>query len=881
VRKAALLLILALVAVVGVWWSLRDDPADRPRPRRGATAGAPSASGRDAGAAETKAGEDAESRWIARLRLLDEQRRPVAGATVGHYVEQAFLGETVRSDAEGRCRVSLPAQPWVSVGVRHPDYIFREQWLPSGSEREVEITLYRGAPLAVVVLTPQKEPVAGAQVTAARTLRQGAAGIWSWSMTLRYGHATTDDEGRAVLGGMPPVDVGIVVDHPRYAIHTSRVAVRGEAPIEHLVVLDAGGVLEGRVLDLAGRGVEGAEVRLRSGVRPTTHSGADGAFRLAGVGAGTVEVVAVADGYGPGFFGERLGWGDPVPIRLRAGDTLTGIEITLGPATHVLGRIVDDAKRPVRGVDVQGWISNALALDRRTRSDEEGRFRLGPFTLRQSGSVTVWFEAGEHLIEQVHDKTAEPGRDLDLGTVKATRRAIVRGVVLDVDGTAAADAIVSARFDWRSVRVKQDGTFDFTGAGPGKVFLQAGAFQPEPRVSVPLALEVAAGEVREGVELRLLPARSIQGRVITPDGKPRMQALLAIQPLDFEEPEDPRGYTTDTRARSDREGRFVFENLPHGRYRVGIQGSGSSWSSKVEFLKEPAPRIVEAGAADLEFVFPLAGAVVVGKVVSKHDGLPIRGFNATFIRYRLFLPTDTDFHSYQGGRFQAELAEPGTWQVDISADGYASHRTPRFEVAAGEVKDLGTIRLGDGGTIAGRVRDAQGRPVPYARINVLNAKLQTNDEEPYTDLEGRFELEGISPDIYTVFAISPRHPLGMVRNVSVREGERTEVDVGFLAPAPLTVAVVDSGGNPVPGAELYFTFPAIAPLNSKLFQSKIPPGYGSHEAGADGLIHQHSLPPGAVTITVEAEGFVPRTRNLRLEPGEPNRVEILLRSKPG
>jgi predicted DNA-binding antitoxin AbrB/MazE fold protein len=280
-------------------------------------------------------------------------------------------------------------------------------------------------------------------------------------------------------------------------------------------------------------------------------------------------------------------------------------------------------------------------------------------------------------------------------------------------------------------------------------------------------------------------------------------------------------------------------------------------------------------------VVPIKGGIVVAKVVAKRDGQPLKDFGATFIQYKLFIPSDSDWTRFQGGELRYETDEPGTWQVDVSAEGLASHRTEKFSLGAGEVKDLGTIRLGPGGTIAGRVIDAQQRPVPYARINILNDKLQTNDDEPFTDFDGRFEVKGVSPGLFTVFAVSPRHPLGMVRGVDVREGERTEVQIAFVDSAPLTIDVRDSSGQPVEGAALDFTFPAVAPLTSKLFRGKIPPGYGSHKSDATGTILQPCLPPGEVTITIEMKGFESVTKKLDLKPGEPNRVEIRLRRMGG
>jgi len=268
-------------------------------------------------------------------------------------------------------------------------------------------------------------------------------------------------------------------------------------------------------------------------------------------------------------------------------------------------------------------------------------------------------------------------------------------------------------------------------------------------------------------------------------------------------------------------------------------------------------------------------------VVSKRTGRPLRQFRHGLIRYRMLLPqsVDTGETDNAQGKFRLEFPQDGSWAIEFQADGHASYRTPRLSLKKGEIKDLGTIRLGEGGTLVGIVKDANGLPVPYTRINILSPKFETNKDEPFTGREGRFRIPSISPGLYNVFAISPRHPIAFVRNVNVREGQTTEVEVKFERPAPLEIRVRDESGSPIEGAKLSFTFPAIAPLSSKLFRNKIPPGYGSHISDAEGSIFQHSLPAGPVTLTVEAPGFTPVTRQLRLSPGENKRLEITLAPK--
>jgi Carboxypeptidase regulatory-like domain len=866
------LAVLAVAAVVVLYLAggggtrSRATPNSRPAP---VTAAEPEASA-------PEAPPDKQAK-VVRIRVVDTEKSPIKGAVVSRLKEKEFE-DAGTTGADGFCDVALPDDGWHMIAARHGDFVQGREWVRA-SQKDREITLLRGPPLVVLVVDPRGRPVAGAAVKVSWERTHGAAGVWRWSSGEELGEFRTGEDGKALVGAVPPATILVSVDHPPHAIHASRFDVTGDGPVEHVVTLDAGGILLGRVVGPSGEGVPGATVKCRELARPVATSGPSGEFRLEGVAPGSVSLVASAEGFGPGFFGGALGWGQPVPIPLKSGETVSGLEIVLSKPVFVTGRIVDDQGKPVKDVVVWTSIQRGYSVDPQTKSDEEGRFRSGPHSVREKGQVWAWFNAPAYSIDQ---KTgiAEPGKDVDLGEIKATPRAIVKGILVDEAGASVAGT-VSLRSGayggdtFGPTPSKPDGTFEITGVGPGKVTLTA-TRDDEPKLrSRPVDVETVSGQTVEGVEIVLLAAKPIRGRVITPDGGPRPGALVGIRPA--------AGGALAENAWTDKEGKFAFADLAEGEYEVGLVGSGSVWVQDDEkgFLDQPAPVKASAGREDLEFIFPIKGGIITGKVVAKKDGRPLKEFEATFLRYKLFIPSDTEFESYKdpNGEFRFEADEPGTWQVDISAPGYAAHRTDRFSLGAGEVKDVGTIKLGPGGTIAGRVLDAQQRPVSYARVNILNDKLQTNEDEPYTDGDGRFEVPGVSPGTFTVFAVSPRHPLGMVRGVAVKEGERTDVQVTFVEPAPLTIDVRSASGQPLEGAALDFTFPAVAPLTSKLFRGKIPPGYGSHKSDATGTIFQPCLPPGEVTITIEAGGFEPVTKKLELKPGEPNRIEVRLRPK--
>jgi hypothetical protein len=231
------------------------------------------------------------------------------------------------------------------------------------------------------------------------------------------------------------------------------------------------------------------------------------------------------------------------------------------------------------------------------------------------------------------------------------------------------------------------------------------------------------------------------------------------------------------------------------------------------------------------------------------------------------------------GLFRFEFDREGTWAIEYSAEGHANFRTGKLTMKKGEKRDLGTIRLGDGATLAGQVVDAQGVPVPYARINILSLKMETNRNEPFTGRDGRFVAPRIAPGMYMAFAVSPAHPIGIAKNIRLMDGKTTETKIQFASSAPLEVFVKGADGSPLKGARLYWSFQEIAPLTSKMVSNKIPPGYGSNVSGENGRILQHALPAGPVMLFLEANGFTPISKSVKLTPGETTRIEISMTPK--
>jgi hypothetical protein len=129
------------------------------------------------------------------------------------------------------------------------------------------------------------------------------------------------------------------------------------------------------------------------------------------------------------------------------------------------------------------------------------------------------------------------------------------------------------------------------------------------------------------------------------------------------------------------------------------------------------------------------------------------------------------------------------------------------------------LRLGPASLrLSGRVVDAEGRPVAAVELSVEDATLvdgialeglavgdgggpSTRDT---TDAEGRFELGGLDRRSYVLGLVDRRSMLTM-RTDPLQAG-RTDVEIRFggdIATVRVAGRVVDRGGQPVPGAEVW------------------------------------------------------------------------------
>jgi hypothetical protein len=112
---------------------------------------------------------------------------------------------------------------------------------------------------------------------------------------------------------------------------------------------------------------------------------------------------------------------------------------------------------------------------------------------------------------------------------------------------------------------------------------------------------------------------------------------------------------------------------------------------------------------------------------------------------------------------------PGVYVDSATMDGRNELGAP-VTIQAGAVNRV-TFRLrGDGGSVLGIVSDRDRRVIPNATV-VLLPVVQRDDASPFrstsTNERGEFKIDGIRPDAYSLFAVSPGIPDSLLRDSAV------------------------------------------------------------------------------------------------------------------
>ncbi|HUW55240.1 MAG TPA: carboxypeptidase-like regulatory domain-containing protein [Planctomycetota bacterium] len=791
-----------------------------------------------AGQAVAAAGEGDTVEFKGTVRTVDG--KPLSGITVViTYSQRHLFGvlgpsprEEVKATSDARGHVVLVvSRSFSSVGYRvetpadSPMRLVRVlspvSHLTSG--RDVgdavafQVEMKAGAEtLSGKVTDEADKPVKDATVT----ISLQGTGIRFGGQEVQYLAAPTDAKGvyrftRLLSGSygihsvVPPRGTGLVPMPESWRAHGG-VQVPSKQAEGLDFTLKPGCGIRGRVLDEAGKPVEGAEVSASRAAAaidgPAVYertgnfsdgitTDADGRYTLEGLSPETYQVSAA------GPENSDLAPSHPVPgLRVEVGKTLACQDIVLVKGGTLEGKVTGADGKPVPGVRVQYG-------HRMTETDEAGHCR---FEGLPTGTSDVWLippvgsiwaaQTIEGFVCMAKVRVAADWRLEEGGTVS--------GRVTGEDGKVVSAAAVWASFSgYRYVTATDDkGQYRLTGLvensgldykqRPQLYSLGVHAGSDSDYMSGSVQFNITLGEkITRDVTLPL--GGTLSGMVTTVDGKPVEGASIEV----FKEVgRGGRSYFGGTGpgpgrgVRTGADGRFVVKQLPSGWVNVSATPPDDA-----NLLAVERPNIgLEAGKTTAVKLSLKVGGELAG-TLKDPAGKPIRGAQVTLAPKtssgrrswgRPVQPVTTD----DRGRYGFVGLDSGPYQVQVRIlDGRHVAAGLDVDVKEGD-RTSADIRACKGAFIEVTVTDAAGRPVPDVSIRASAATKGVGSVYGRADKAGLAVIGPLLPDTYAV-NVNPYQTKDrafkptVLEDVEVREGQhvkrRVELEEG-PKPTPRT-----------------------------------------------------------------------------------------------
>lgn len=678
-------------------------------------------------------------------RVVDPVGRPVEGALVQLTSWQNPPGSRIpvdapalslaietRSDAQGRFQLDGLSPGSGRASISRPGFARVSTGrfdVPAGRAHGLgEIVLGVGRQVSGVVLDPAGQPVADAEVwvvdwpLADAGRRDDLPASVHKLRRFEGPGLRTGADGRFAVAGLGDG-----------ALHVLAVAV-GREPVRrddvdpdraHELVLFPEARLDVRVLDDA----TGAPARA-SEITALRMAGSDDPRDDTPLETRLTDDAAVHRVHGAGPVGTRvLAAGAGLETRVvELPGLATGAsarhDVRLAPEAVLAGRVLDGEGRGCAGVLlslVQLGRDVTRPREHQAWTDTAGRFALGNL---RGGRWELHASSPAHLPLEpllVELDTAERREDLVLTLRDAGS---VGGLVLDAAGDPAPHVVVQASRagdpDARLWQTRSDarGRYRLLALPPGLYDLRAH----------PGATGRAQVEVETAVEVDLLLRRlaRVHGRV-----EPAATAAWVV----VEEPDGGRAALLPVAA----DGSYAGQ-LPPGPYALRALAHGGGLGPVVEVSlgwEGDVLRDLQLGAATLVGRCVDAGGLGVEDVLVQLHGAAG--------------PVSDAVLSDALGEFRRSGLMAGAYELRLTRDDLLPV-TVQVELGAGELHDVGALRVRPGLTLSGQVRDARGAAVADGTVVLVlrdDALVSAS-----TTRAGRYDVHGLQPGTYALEVLS-------------------------------------------------------------------------------------------------------------------------------
>ena len=696
---------------------------------------------------------------------------------------------------------------------------------------DVRLSFTTGGRVRGIVHDEDGQPIPGAQVEAYMI------GRWFGFDDLRARTAESDEEGRFELAALPLGKLRLQASKAGM-LESRKVETEISStgyPPDVVLELERGRTLEGRVLWPDGNSAESVALRATFDRAYFTGAAILGAARGAsGEGVSDADGHYAITGLGPGPFTLRA----EVPVEeeveplVARRDNLRpkGVvdDLVLHPPLELSGRVLDARRRPLAAfeIEVRRVVKGALGetvLEERRESfaDSAGRFSFagideGTWELSARGAGCLSHQPKRVDLEREH---------LDVGDLVLDPAASVSGIVTAASGLPIAGARVrvnTQEAEWKDrltpgrklprASSGTDGRFLLEGLPAEALELVAEHELHAPGTSGVLDLE--ATTVVEGLVLVLGAGGELTGEVWLTSGDPGDGRIISLERLD--------AASDELMTRSDEEGRFLFENVDPGRWRVtavdvdemvstGSIGGDAVLMTEVEIVAGETQHVV-LGSAPRHPV-EVSGRVMRGR--EPHAGAWISFSPTGSITFEQLAVGRIG----EDGRYALTVDGSGEYSVTVQMDLSDPEGTNTIDfVREVPASPRATIDLElPLGSLSGQVFDAEGEPAAGCRVTLMSDGRGGAEEysqgtylETRAESDGRFTVTNLRAGTYQLAAGGSSFDGGPAwariwkTDISLDEGEeRAGIEFHLPPSVSVQVTVSDEGGNPLEGLSVF------------------------------------------------------------------------------
>lgn len=782
-RKLVALGALVVISAVAVWLLVLRDRGDSKKPAVVAK-GSGSQATKPADKPQQRDGNvdmqpqrfliDDDPKGELRLEGLvtDESDAPIGGITV---VLSSNPPRTATSESDGSFAFdALVGRPYTLVARGQGKIAGPVTAQLTAKSDPVVLKLRKSAKLTVSVAGVDGKPIDGATVE----LR----GVDEQSAQTKGGKAVFDT---VVPGGYQ------LAGYASGMARTFQWIQIGNGDTDAKLTLSAGALVSGRVVDEAGKGVEGARVRFSgasdwsqqaSDRHDAAVSGKDGKFELPAMPAGSFRFVATHEDHAPGT--------SPL-ITLDGKTAKTDVTITLAKGAVVTGRVVDKDKQGVASARVR---IGAMAVNRRAMifeaprqayTNERGEFEIKGLA-RRPLSVVALHDTGSSQTADI-DTTNGDVKDVVL-TLDVT--GAISGVVVDPTGQPIEGAQVTAgpsfadnrtQVDFTAFRLRgfpqsltdASGAWKLVGLAPGTYNVSAARAGAQRSFFGNDGQSANTGDTN--VKIVLPPTGGIKGKVQTTDGATPPLFTVAV------------GLVTQPGGG---DGTFLLDGLPPQKYELSVRGP--TFQTRVIEVTVESNKTADAGTITVEKGRSIAGHVVM-------DGKPVEG--ATVYAGRFIFGNGTSSSAQFGpmgaGTKKATTDAEGAFTLSGFGAGdmtiVAEHETlgrsrgMRLPTMLPGQTEL-TLTLEKFSALTGVLRQG-GKPAEGVFVSCQSTTIPGAIYSVSSGPDGTYRFDRLAPDTYKVSATLGMPMSGMKfysKQIEVPAGKTMTID---LAVEPGTVTV--------------------------------------------------------------------------------------------